>query len=145
MVQSMNLRMKLFLLITLIVTITFSVVGLVVSYRSMEMSREDALSLADQMAAKYSYEIKSELQAARVSSESLMTVFKTLIDRGEADRDTLNAILQNSLKQKNTLFHSAWLSNRTNWTAKTLNTPGNTRFTTSPAAMRRIGACRMGK
>lgn len=100
MVQSMNLRMKLFLLITLIVTITFSVVGLVVSYRSMEMSREDALSLADQMAAKYSYEIKSELQAARVSSESLMTVFKTLIDRGEADRDTLNAILQNSLKQK---------------------------------------------
>lgn len=100
MVQSMNLRMKLFLLITLIVTITFSIVGLVVSYRSMEMSREDALSLADQMAAKYSYEIKSELQAARVSSESLMTVFKTLIDRGEADRDTLNAILQNSLKQK---------------------------------------------
>ena len=100
MVQSMNLRMKLFLLITLIVTITFSVVGLVVSYRIMEMSREDALSLADQMAAKYSYEIKSELQAARVSSESLMTVFKTLIDRGEADRDTLNAILQNSLKQK---------------------------------------------
>jgi signal transduction histidine kinase len=64
------------------------------------MAKEDAFSLADEMSAKYSNEIKSELQAARVTSESLMTVFKTLIERGEADRDTLNAILQNSLRQK---------------------------------------------
>jgi len=92
--------MKLFVLITLIVTITFGIVSAVVSHKSMEMAKKDAFLLADEMAAKYSYEIKSELQAARVSSESLMIVFKTLIERGEANRETLNATLQNSLKQK---------------------------------------------
>ncbi|MDL2236412.1 diguanylate cyclase [Christensenellaceae bacterium OttesenSCG-928-K19] len=64
------------------------------------MAQDDAFKLTEEMAAKYSYEIKSELQAARVTSESLMTVFKTLIENGEADRDTLNNILINSLKQK---------------------------------------------
>lgn len=100
MVKKMSLRMKLFVLITLVVIITFSIVSSIVSYRSIEMAKEDAFLLADEMSAKYSYEIKSELQAARVTSESLMTVFQTLIERGEADRDTLNAVLQNSLKQK---------------------------------------------
>ncbi|MDL2232047.1 response regulator [Ruminococcaceae bacterium OttesenSCG-928-L11] len=100
MLKKMSLRMKLFALITVVVIITFSIVSAIVSYRSIEMARVDAFSLADEMSAKYSYEIRSELQAARVTSESLMTVFKTLIERGEADRDTLNAILQNSLRQK---------------------------------------------
>jgi hypothetical protein len=64
------------------------------------MAKEDAFLLADEISAKYSYEIKLALQAARVTSESLMTVFKTLIERGEADRDAMNEILQNSLRQK---------------------------------------------
>ncbi|MDL2318019.1 response regulator [Eubacteriales bacterium OttesenSCG-928-A19] len=100
MFSKMSLRTKLFILITLVVIITFGAVSAVVSYRSVETAKEDAFALADEMAAKYGYEIKSELQAARVTSESLMTVFQTLIERGEADRDTLNAILQNALKQK---------------------------------------------
>ena len=98
--KKMSLRMKLFVLITLVVIITFSSVSTIVSYRSIGMAREDAFALADEMSVKYSYEIRAELQAARVTSESLMTVFKTLIERGEADRDTLNTILQNSLRQK---------------------------------------------
>lgn len=100
MFRKMSLRTKLFILITLVVVITFGAVSTVVSYRSIEMAKDDAFALADEMAAKYSYEIKSELQAARVTSESLMTVFQTLIERGEADRDVLNAILQNALRQK---------------------------------------------
>lgn len=100
MVQRMSLWIKLFILITLIVIVTFSIVIMVVSQKSIEMAKEDAFLLADAMSARYSYEIKSELQAARVSSESLMIVFKTLIERGEANRDVLNAVLQNSLKQK---------------------------------------------
>ncbi|QQO07781.1 ATP-binding protein [Breznakiella homolactica] len=100
MFKKISLRIKLFILITLVVIVTFSLVSSIVSYRSIVMAKDDAFSLADEMSAKYSYEIKSELQAARVTSESLMTVFKTLIERGEADRDTLNAILQNSLRQK---------------------------------------------
>lgn len=100
MVKNMSLRMKLFILITLVVIVAFSIVSAVVSYRSIEMAKEDAFMLVDEMSAKYSYEIRSELQAARVTSESLMTVFKTLIERDEADRDTLNAILRNSLMQK---------------------------------------------
>ena len=100
MLKNISIRLKLFIFITLVVIVTFSLVSSIVSYRSIAMAVEDAFLLADEMSAKYSYEIKSELQAARVTSESLMTVFQTLIDRGEADRDTLNAILQNSLKQK---------------------------------------------
>ena len=100
MLRKMGLRMKLFVLITLVVIVTFTIVSTIVSYRSIEMTKTDAFLLADELSAKYSYEIKSELQAARVTSESLMTVFQTLIERGEADRDTLNAILQNSLRQK---------------------------------------------
>ncbi|MDL2248573.1 HAMP domain-containing protein [Tyzzerella sp. OttesenSCG-928-J15] len=100
MFKKISLRMKLFFLITLVVAIAFISVSSVVSYRSIDMAKDDAFLLADEMSAKYSFEIKSELQAARVTSESLMTVFKTLIERGEADRDTLNAILQNSLRQK---------------------------------------------
>lgn len=98
--KKMSLRFKLFILITLAVVITFSSVIATVSLRSISSAKDNAFALADEMSAKYSYEIKSELQAARVTSESLMTVFKTLIERGEANRDTLNAILQNSLMQK---------------------------------------------
>ena len=100
MMKKMSLRMKLFIVITLVVIITFSFVSAIVSYKSITMAKEDAFFLADEMSAKYSYEIKAELQAARVTSESLMTVFKTLIERDQADRDMLNAVLQNALIQK---------------------------------------------
>lgn len=100
MVGKMSLRMKLFVLISLVIVVTFSIVTSIVSYRSIKMAKEDAFLLADEMSAKYSYEIKSELQAARVTSESLKTVFETLIGRGDADRETLNEILKNSLRQK---------------------------------------------
>lgn len=100
MIRKMNLRMQLFTLISLVIVITFIIVSYIVSYRSIEMAKDDAFLLADEMSARYSYEIKSDLQAARVTSESLKTVFETLIERGQADRDTLNEILKNSLKQK---------------------------------------------
>lgn len=100
MFKKMSIRLKLFLSIILVISIIFIIVIATVSLRSIQMAKDDAFSLADEMAAKYSYEIKAELQAARVTSESLMTVFQTLIERGEADRDMLNAVLQNSLQQK---------------------------------------------
>ena len=47
MVQRMSLRIKLFLLITLVVIVTFSIVSLLVSRKSIEMFKEDAFLLAD--------------------------------------------------------------------------------------------------
>lgn len=100
MIRQLSLWIKLFVLICLVVAAAFIIVSVIVSYRSVDMAKEDAFLLLDEMSARYSYEIKSEIQAARVTSESLKTVFETLISRGEADRDTLNEILKNSLKQK---------------------------------------------
>ena len=100
MFKNTSIRTKLFFMVTLVVIISFLLTTWMVSNRSIQLAEDDAFKLTEEMAAKYSYEIKSELQAARVTSESLKTVFETLIERGEADRDTLNNILINSLKQK---------------------------------------------
>jgi signal transduction histidine kinase/DNA-binding response OmpR family regulator len=64
------------------------------------MAKKDAFSLAEEMAEKYKNEIKAELQGARVTSETLKTVFETLKDHNLTDRDMMNDILRNALAQK---------------------------------------------
>ncbi|MDL2268176.1 response regulator [Desulfovibrio sp. OttesenSCG-928-G15] len=100
MLKKLSFRTKLFIPIMLVVVITYSCAIILVSNQSAETAKEAAFMLADEISAKYSYEIKAELQGARVSSESLMIVFKTLIKNGTADRETLNDVLRNALLEK---------------------------------------------
>jgi signal transduction histidine kinase/CheY-like chemotaxis protein len=97
---NLNLRTKIFFLITVVVVASFLIVAWIVSYRSVEMAKKDAFNLAEEMAEKYKNEIKAELQGARVTSETLKTVFETLKAHDLTDRDMMNDILKNTLAQK---------------------------------------------
>ncbi|MDR2117304.1 MAG: response regulator [Planctomycetaceae bacterium] len=64
------------------------------------MAKNDAFNLAQETADKYKNEIKAELQGARITSETLATVFEALKDNNLTDRKMMNDILQNTLAKK---------------------------------------------
>ena len=100
MLKNLNLRVKIFAFVTTVVIVTFLVVFWIVTTMSTSLAKRDAYTLAEEMADKYKNEIKAELQGARVTSETLATVFGTLKDHGLTDRDMMNDILKNALIQK---------------------------------------------
>ena len=100
MFSKMKLQAKIFFLVTLVVVASFLTVIMIVSRRSIDMAKKDAFSLAEEMAEKYKNEIKVELQGARVTSETLASVFETLKNHGVTDRAVMNGILRNALAQK---------------------------------------------
>ncbi|MDR3210862.1 MAG: diguanylate cyclase [Planctomycetota bacterium] len=64
------------------------------------MAKRDAFSLAQETADKYKNEIKAELQGARITAETLATVFETLKDHDLTDRKMMDDILKNALAKK---------------------------------------------
>ena len=113
MLDNLGLRVKIFALVTVVVVVTFLAAIWVVSIKSMDLAKKDAYHLAAEMADKYKNEIKAELQGARVTSETLATVFSTLKDHGLTDRSMMNDILKNALAQKDyiTAFCIAYAPN----------------------------------
>ena len=100
MFRNASVRIKMFILVLVVVVISFLAVSLIVSDRSIEMAKDDAFSLAEEMAEKYKHEIMAELQGARVTSGTLKVVLETLKDHGITGRDMMNDMLQNALVQK---------------------------------------------
>ncbi|MDR3229962.1 MAG: hypothetical protein LBT65_00840, partial [Synergistaceae bacterium] len=100
MLKNLNLKIKIFFLVTVVVVVSFVAVTWIVSNRSIEMAKKDAFSLAEETAEKYKNEIKAELQGARVTSETLATVIETLKKHNLTDRSMMNDILKNALAQK---------------------------------------------
>ncbi|MDR3305921.1 MAG: response regulator, partial [Clostridiales Family XIII bacterium] len=96
----LNLKTKIFFLVTVVVVVSFLAATWIVSSRSIDMAKTDAFNLADESAEKYKNEIKAELQGARVTAETLATVFETLKDHGLTDRQMMNDILRNALAKK---------------------------------------------
>ncbi|MDR1732178.1 MAG: response regulator [Synergistaceae bacterium] len=96
----MNLKIKIFSLVFIIVVPFFLAVIWIVSSRNIEFARQSAFLLAEEMAEKYKNEIKAELQGARVTAETLATVFQTLKALNLTDREMMNTILKNALAQK---------------------------------------------
>ncbi|MDR3295962.1 MAG: response regulator [Clostridiales Family XIII bacterium] len=94
------MRIKIFFLVTVVVVVAFLAVTWIVSNRSSETAKKDAFILAEEMAEKYKNEIKAELQGARVTAETLSTVFETLKDHELTDRQMMNDILRNALAKK---------------------------------------------
>ncbi|MDR0934617.1 MAG: HAMP domain-containing protein, partial [Burkholderiaceae bacterium] len=72
----------------------------VVTIKTVDMAKEEAFNLAAETADKYKNEIKAELQGARVTSETLSTVFETLKTHNLTSRHMMNDILQKALKNK---------------------------------------------
>jgi signal transduction histidine kinase len=100
MLKDISLRTKIFFLVSIAVVLSFIALTLIVTNRAYDMAKKDAFKLADETADKYNNEIKAELQGARITSETLATVFRTLKECGLTDRDMMNAILKNTLAQK---------------------------------------------
>ena len=100
MFTNLSIRTKVFFLVTSVVVLAFAVLTLIVSYRTFEMAKSDAFRLANETADKYQNEIRAELQGARITAETLATVFETLKDLNLTDRKMMNDILQNALRKK---------------------------------------------
>lgn len=114
MLKKINVKTKIFVLVTIVVVASFlSVIG-IVSNRSIEMAKSDAFNLAQEVAEKYKNEIRAELQGARVTSETLATVFETLKKHGVTDREMMDEVLKNALVQKEyiTAFCIAYDANK---------------------------------
>ncbi|MDR1472139.1 MAG: response regulator [Synergistaceae bacterium] len=100
MFKNLSLRTKIFSLVSSVVIVSFLILTLVVSNIAYEMAKKNAFSLAQETADKYKNEIKSELQGARITAETLSTVFETLKEHDLTDRDMMNDILRNTLSKK---------------------------------------------
>ena len=100
MFRNLSLQTKIFLFVLTVIILSFLMLTLTVSNKTFEMAQKDAFSLAQETADKYKNEIKAELQGARITSETLSTVFETLKDHGLTDRRMMNDILRNTLAKK---------------------------------------------
>ncbi|MDR1575926.1 MAG: response regulator [Treponema sp.] len=100
MLKDVSLKTKIFFMVSTVVIVSFLTLTLVVSNRTFDMARKDAFNLAQETADKYRYQIMAELQGARITAETLATVFETLKDHNLTDRTMMNAILRNALMKK---------------------------------------------
>ena len=95
-----SLRTRIFVMVAAATVVSFLFVIWIVTMNSIDTTKKSAFSLAEEMAEKYKNEIKAELQAARVTSETLKIVFETLKEHDLTERDILNDILKNALAEK---------------------------------------------
>ncbi|GHS85416.1 hypothetical protein AGMMS49957_01470 [Synergistales bacterium] len=100
MFKNLRLQTKIFFLVSTVVIVSFALLTIIVSNRAFEMARRDAFSLAEETADKYENEIRAELQGARITSETLASVFEVLKAHDITDRDTMNDILKHTLSKK---------------------------------------------
>jgi diguanylate cyclase (GGDEF)-like protein len=100
MFKNLSLKTRIFSLVTAVVVASFLAVTGVVTQRTVEMAKDGAFNLAYETADKYRYEIKAELQGARITAETLSTVFETLKEHEVTDRTVMNDILRNALALK---------------------------------------------
>jgi signal transduction histidine kinase/ActR/RegA family two-component response regulator len=98
--KNFSLKTKIFALVSLVVVVSFTTLTAIVSSRAYDMAKDDAFRLAQESADKYRNEIIAELQGARITAETLSTVFETLKDHELTDRDMMNDILKNALVDK---------------------------------------------
>ncbi|MDR1021406.1 MAG: response regulator [Synergistaceae bacterium] len=100
MFKNLSLRSKIFSLVSIVVIVSFLTLTLVVSNKAYEMAKKDAFSLAQETADKYKNEIRAELQGARITAETLASVFESLKANGITDRDIMNDLLSHALSKK---------------------------------------------
>jgi diguanylate cyclase (GGDEF)-like protein len=100
MFRNLSLGTRIFSLVTVVVVFSFLAVAWMVSSRTIEMAKREAFDLAQETADKYRNEIRAELQGARITAETLATVFETLKEHDLTDREMMNDILKNALAKK---------------------------------------------
>ncbi|MDR1321646.1 MAG: response regulator [Gracilibacteraceae bacterium] len=100
MFKNLSLRTKIFVLVSIVVIVSFGAMTGIVTGKTYEMAKKDAFNLARETADKYKNEIIAELQGARITAETLSTVFETLKRHDLTDREMMNDILRSALAEK---------------------------------------------
>ncbi|MDR1070600.1 MAG: response regulator [Gracilibacteraceae bacterium] len=100
MFKNLSLRTKIFFLVSIVVIVSFGAMTGIVTGKTYEMAKKDAFNLARETADKYKNEIIAELQGARITAETLSTVFETLKRHDLTDREMMNDILRSALAEK---------------------------------------------
>ncbi|MDR0434807.1 MAG: response regulator [Gracilibacteraceae bacterium] len=100
MFKNLKLRTKIFVLVSIVVIVSFGALTAIVTGKTYEMAEKDAFNLARETAEKYKHEIIAELQGARITAETLATVFETLKRHDLTDREMMNDILRSALAKK---------------------------------------------
>ncbi|GHV23621.1 hypothetical protein AGMMS49959_17250 [Planctomycetales bacterium] len=100
MFKNLGLQTKIFFWVLLAVGAAFLALTLIVSKKSFKTAQKDAFNLATETADKYGNEIKAELQGARITAETLASVFETLKEHNITDRRLMNDVLRHALGQK---------------------------------------------
>ncbi|MCL2744786.1 MAG: hypothetical protein FWE67_13135, partial [Planctomycetaceae bacterium] len=100
MLANLSLRYKFFLPIIGIIVLMGAVLTVLISQRAYENARKDALILAMEMADNCRNAVRSELQGARITAETLSSVIEALKEMDLTDREMMNNILKHTLSKK---------------------------------------------
>ena len=97
MFNAVSLRTRIFILVTSVVIASFVAVIWLISQTTITMAERHAYNLAHEIADRYSNEISTELQGARITSQTLASVFEALHGNGLTNRNLIDAIVKNVL------------------------------------------------
>ncbi|MDR3310884.1 MAG: HAMP domain-containing protein [Oscillospiraceae bacterium] len=100
MFKKWNLKAKIFVFVTVVVVVSQIAITSMVAAQTVSLTKRDAYDLAEVTAEKFKNEIKSEIQGARITAETLSTVMETLKANGVNDRELMNEVLKNALAFK---------------------------------------------
>lgn len=103
-----SLKMRFMLLVLLPVILIFSAIGTYTIVQFYQKQTESALQITEALTELYAGEIENELTEALNLAETMSEVITAQINSGHANRDAVNAILQNILLANEGVF-GVWL------------------------------------
>ncbi|WP_040413070.1 PAS domain S-box protein [Desulfosporosinus sp. OT] len=107
MFRNLNLRTKILASIGLVVLLSFSLVILIVSIKSVDMAKASAYQIARETASKNGNYVRAELDVALDTVRTLSYTFQEMKLSHDVDRETMNQILIKVLKD-NPQFVATW-------------------------------------
>ncbi|HBV85083.1 MAG TPA: methyl-accepting chemotaxis protein [Desulfosporosinus sp.] len=105
--KDLKLRNKILLSTGIVVLVSFICVILLVSTRSVEMSKTAAYETVAHTAYEYANQVTNELNVPMDSVRTLGSTFKGVKEANHTDRATMNSMIVNVLKD-NPLFLATW-------------------------------------
>lgn len=94
-------------LVSLIILLSYIIVIITVSVKSVEMAKGSAFELTDETANRYGTYVKAEIEVAMDSARTLTRTFESMKISGITDREVMNNILKHVLKD-NPHFIAIW-------------------------------------
>ena len=106
-IKDLKLRNKILISTGSVVIVSFIIVILLVSTKSVTMAKTSAFEIADSTANQYANQVSNEMNNSVVSMRSLASAFKGMKESNNVDRTTMNAMLSNVLMD-NPQFLGTW-------------------------------------